>query len=124
MASSSAQHVHHLSISSCIFSVGRTLLRAFIFAYQLYFADPITYPIAKLLDHVLGGKHQITYKKAELKSFLQLQKASAAESLQEEEFAILNSVLELGTKQVEQIMTPLSVGLLSILPLMTSCVCN
>ena len=75
---------------------------------------PIAYPIAKLLDHVLGGKHQVTYKKAELKSFLQLQKTSATESLQEEEVAILNAVLDLSTKQVEQIMTPLSVYLLSI----------
>jgi metal transporter CNNM len=32
---------------------------------------PIAYPVAKLLDYVLGAESTHTYKKAELKSFLQ-----------------------------------------------------
>lgn len=37
----------------------------------MYFFYPIAYPIAKLLDYVLGQDAGHTYKKAELKSFLQ-----------------------------------------------------
>jgi len=32
---------------------------------------PIAWPVAKLLDYVLGSESGNTYKKAELKSFLQ-----------------------------------------------------
>ncbi|KAH9487394.1 hypothetical protein JR316_0001469 [Psilocybe cubensis] len=67
---------------------------------------PIAYPIAKLLDLVLGAdKHQL-YKKAELKSFLQFHRAGE-EPLRDDELAILNGVLELNTKNIESIMTPL-----------------
>ena len=70
---------------------------------------PIAYPIAKILDCVLGsGRHQ-TYKKAELKSFLQFHR-TGEEPLRDEELSILNGVLELNTKEVERIMTPLRVG--------------
>jgi CBS domain containing-hemolysin-like protein len=70
---------------------------------------PIAYPIAKILDCVLGaGRHQ-TYKKAELKSFLQFHR-TGEEPLRDEELVILNGVLELNTKEVERIMTPLRVG--------------
>ena len=69
---------------------------------------PIAYPIAKILDYVLGaGRHQ-TYKKAELKSFLQFHR-TGEEPLRDEELVILNGVLELNTKEVERIMTPLRV---------------
>lgn len=33
---------------------------------------PVAWPIAKLLDHILGSSEAHTYKKAELKSFLQV----------------------------------------------------
>ena len=70
---------------------------------------PIAYPIAKILDYVLGaGRHQ-TYKKAELKSFLQFHR-TGEEPLRDEELVILNGVLELNTKEVERIMTPLRVS--------------
>jgi CBS domain containing-hemolysin-like protein len=77
---------------------------------QLCFQSaPIAYPIAKILDYVLGaGTHQ-TYKKAELKSFLQFHR-TGEEPLRDEELVILNGVLELNTKEVERIMTPLRVG--------------
>jgi metal transporter CNNM len=75
------------------------LILMFVFA-------PIAYPIAKILDYVLGaGRHQ-TYKKAELKSFLQFHR-TGEEPLRDEELSILNGVLELNTKEVERIMTPL-----------------
>ncbi|KAH6901112.1 hemolysin [Coprinopsis sp. MPI-PUGE-AT-0042] len=67
---------------------------------------PVTWPIARLLDWVLGADTQHTYRKAELKSLLQLHR-TGAEPLKEVEINILSGVLELGSKNVESIMTPL-----------------
>lgn len=75
---------------------------------QLEPLAPIAYPIAKILDYVLGADKHQTYKKAELKSFLQFHR-TGVEPLRDQELAILNGVLELNTKQVERIMTPLRV---------------
>ncbi|KAF8870596.1 hypothetical protein CPB84DRAFT_1801877 [Gymnopilus junonius] len=72
----------------------------------MYLFAPIAWPIAKLLDYVLGKGEDHTYKKAELKSFLQFHR-NAEEPLRDDEIAILNGVLELNTKNVETIMTPL-----------------
>ena len=70
---------------------------------------PIAWPIAKLLDHVLGISDVHTYKKAELKSFLQFHR-TGEEPLRDDEICILNGVLELNAKKVESIMTPMKVG--------------
>jgi CBS domain containing-hemolysin-like protein len=70
---------------------------------------PIAWPIAKLLDYVLGKCDVHTYKKAELKSFLQFHR-TGEEPLRDDEISILNGVLELNTKRVERIMTPMKVG--------------
>jgi hypothetical protein len=69
---------------------------------------PIAWPIAKLLDYVLGVHDAHTYKKAELKSFLQFHR-TGEEPLRDDEISILNGVLELNTKNVEEIMTPMQV---------------
>ncbi|KAG5639175.1 hypothetical protein H0H81_006079 [Sphagnurus paluster] len=74
----------------------------------MWILSPIAWPIAKLLDWALGGKEQHTYKKAELKSFLQFHR-TGEEPLRDDEIAILNGVLELNTKKVESIMTPMQV---------------
>jgi metal transporter CNNM len=74
----------------------------------MWLLSPIAYPVAKLLDFVLGTKEQHTYKKAELKSFLQFHR-TGDEPLRDEEITILNGVLELNTTRVESIMTPLKV---------------
>ncbi|KAG5640538.1 hypothetical protein DXG03_008175 [Asterophora parasitica] len=71
---------------------------------------PVAYPIAKLLDWALGGKEHNTYKKAELRSFLQFHR-TGEEPLRDDEIAILNGVLELNTKKIEALMTPMKVGL-------------
>lgn len=70
------------------------------------FTAPIAYPIARLLDFALGAHTTNTYKKAELKSFLQFHR-TGEEPLRDDEIAILNGVLELNTKNVEEIMTPM-----------------
>lgn len=69
---------------------------------------PIAWPIAKVLDWVLGTREDGTYKKAELKTFLQFHQ-TGDEPLRDEEITILNAVLELNTKKVASIMTPLKV---------------
>jgi len=72
----------------------------------MYIFAPVAWPIAKLLDLVLGKNETHTYKKAELKSFLQFHR-TGEEPLRDDEISILNGVLELNTKNVETIMTPL-----------------
>ncbi|KAL9715597.1 hypothetical protein Ac2012v2_000039 [Leucoagaricus gongylophorus] len=73
---------------------------------MMYLFAPIAWPVAKLLDWILGANEQHTYKKAELKSFLQFHR-TGEEPLRDDEINILNGVLELNTKNVETIMTPL-----------------
>ncbi|KAL7422796.1 hypothetical protein Q5752_002092 [Cryptotrichosporon argae] len=68
---------------------------------------PIAYPIAMLLDYVLGRDEGHTYKKAELKSFLQFHR-EGQEPLRDDEIAILNGVLSLNDKRVNEIMTPIA----------------
>ncbi|KAF8168562.1 hypothetical protein B0H34DRAFT_646383 [Crassisporium funariophilum] len=73
---------------------------------MMYLLAPIAWPIAKLLDWVLGTHDHHTYKKAELKSFLQFHR-TGDEPLRDDEITILNGVLELNTRKVETIMTPM-----------------
>ncbi|TFK48051.1 DUF21-domain-containing protein [Heliocybe sulcata] len=73
---------------------------------MMYLFAPIAWPTAKLLDYVLGANEAHTYKKAELKSFLQFHR-TGEEPLRDDEISILNGVLELNTKNVEEIMTPM-----------------
>ncbi|KAJ6533725.1 DUF21-domain-containing protein [Mycena capillaripes] len=72
----------------------------------MYLFAPIAWPIARLLDLVLGTNEAHTYKKAELKSFLAFHR-TGEEPLRDDEISILNGVLELNTKNVEEIMTPM-----------------
>lgn len=65
---------------------------------MMYLFYPIAYPIAKLLDYVLGQDEGHTYKKAELKSFLQFHR-EGEEPLRDDEVStrcpsIVNALLE------------------------------
>lgn len=76
--------------------------------YGLY---PVAYPIAKLLDHVLGINHGIMFNRAGLKSFIKLHSRPSyalAERLHQEEVAVISSVLDLNETPVSSIMTPIS----------------
>ncbi|KAH8111452.1 DUF21-domain-containing protein [Phellopilus nigrolimitatus] len=70
------------------------------------FTAPIAWPIAKLLDYVLGADEEHTYKKAELRSFLQFHR-QGEEPLRDDEIKILNGVLELNMKSIVETMTPM-----------------
>jgi len=87
-----------------------------------YVLAPIAWPIAKLLDYVLGKNEIHTYKKAELRSFLQFHR-TGEEPLRDDEISILNGVLELNSKRVESIMTPMKVRLRSAVVSITA-TCN
>ncbi|ODN82343.1 hemolysin [Cryptococcus wingfieldii CBS 7118] len=76
-----------------------------VWAFMILFA-PIAWPTAKLLDYVLGTDEGHTYKKAELKSFLQFHR-EGEEPLRDDEIAILNGVLSLNDKHASEIMTPM-----------------
>lgn len=79
-------------------------------AYTLSPIAPVAYPIAWLLDRVLGSDDEgNTYKKAELRSFLQFHRNSP-EPLRDDEITILNGVLSLNDKKVDEIMTPMKVN--------------
>ncbi|CAE6532099.1 unnamed protein product [Rhizoctonia solani] len=73
---------------------------------MMYIFAPVAWPVAKLLDWVLGNDETNTYKKAELKSFLQFHR-EGAEPLRDDEISILNGVLSLNEKKVSEIMTPM-----------------
>ncbi|KAF5364586.1 hypothetical protein D9758_005613 [Tetrapyrgos nigripes] len=72
--------------------------------WSMWILSPIAYPIAKLLDYILGIHSTHTYKKSQLKSFLAFH-CTGEEPLKDEEIRILNGVLELGSKKAEKIMT-------------------
>ncbi|KAL0570410.1 hypothetical protein V5O48_011545 [Marasmius crinis-equi] len=73
---------------------------------------PIAYPIAKLLDRVVGVHESHTYRKTELKSLLELHR-TGEEPLEDDEITILTGVLDLRSKRIEKIMTPLKARAIS-----------
>lgn len=81
------------------------------FAYPVrllqYLLAPLGYPIAMLLDYVLGADHGITYKKAQLKELVSLSDAAHGGNLSEDEVTIIRGALELGEKLVDDVMTDL-----------------
>ncbi|KAM0749153.1 DUF21-domain-containing protein [Meredithblackwellia eburnea MCA 4105] len=74
----------------------------------MYLEYPVAYPIAKLLDWLLGESHGTLYKKAELKTLVNIHGHVGEDMLNEDEVTIISAVLELGAKPVSHIMTPLS----------------
>ncbi|KAI8322383.1 DUF21-domain-containing protein [Martensiomyces pterosporus] len=81
------------------------------FAYPVrilqYLLSPLGYPIALLLDYILGADHGITYKKAELKELVSLSDTAHGGNLSNDEVTIIRGALELGEKLVIEVMTEL-----------------
>ncbi|KAJ1664490.1 hypothetical protein EV178_004102 [Coemansia sp. RSA 1646] len=81
------------------------------FAYPVrllqYALSPLGYPIAMLLDYVLGADHGIIYKKAELKELVSLSDTAHGGNLSVDEVTIIRGALELGEKLVVEVMTEL-----------------
>lgn len=76
----------------------------------MWFTAPISWPIAKLLDRLLGENHGTVYKKSGLKTLVTLHKTlgtSPTDRLNEDEVTIISAVLDLKDKAVGDIMTPM-----------------
>ncbi|OJD17206.1 hypothetical protein AJ78_02699 [Emergomyces pasteurianus Ep9510] len=75
----------------------------------MYIMSPVAWPIAKLLDRILGEDHGTIYKKAGLKTLVTLHKnlGQAGEQLNSDEVTIISAVLDLKEKSVGSIMIPM-----------------
>ncbi|RHZ53456.1 hypothetical protein CDV55_102369 [Aspergillus turcosus] len=75
----------------------------------MYIMSPVAWPVAKLLDRLLGEDHGTIYKKAGLKTLVTLHKTlgEAGEQLNSDEVTIISAVLDLKEKSVGSIMTPM-----------------
>jgi metal transporter CNNM len=76
--------------------------------YGLY---PVAYPIAMLLDLLLGPSHGVFFNRSGLKTLAVLQERrgyTSAERLNREEVAVISSVLDLNETPISAIMTPIS----------------
>ena len=67
---------------------------------------PVAWPIAKLLDYVLGESEDTVYKKSGLKTLITMHR-SLGQILNHDEVTIISAVLDLKEKSVEDIMTPM-----------------
>ncbi|KAI9497321.1 hypothetical protein BDB00DRAFT_805993 [Zychaea mexicana] len=86
----------------------KTAWMVLVLMYAMY---PIAYPTAILLDYFLGESHGTVYKKAGLKTLVSLHQAvhpSDVEALTSDEVTIIGAVLDLRSKPVSQIMTPIA----------------
>ncbi|KAJ5089833.1 hypothetical protein N7532_008517 [Penicillium argentinense] len=75
----------------------------------MYIMSPVAWPVAKLLDRLLGEDHGTIYKKAGLKTLVTLHRTlgEAGEQLNSDEVTIISAVLDLKEKSVGAIMTPM-----------------
>lgn len=75
----------------------------------MYIMAPIAWPTAKLLDYLLGQDHGTVYKKAGLKTLVDLHRTMGDDGhqLNSDEVTIISAVLDLKEKSVGSIMTPM-----------------
>ncbi|PVH80008.1 DUF21-domain-containing protein [Cadophora sp. DSE1049] len=78
--------------------------------WVMYLLFPIAYPIAKLLDRLLGLSHGIIFNRAGLKTLITLHERlsfSPTERLNREEVTVISTIIDLNAKPVSSIMTPI-----------------
>lgn len=73
----------------------------------MYVMLPVAYPVAVLLDNLLGEDHGTMYKKSGLKTLVTLHRTMGVERLTQDEVTIISAVLDLKEKEVKEIMTPI-----------------
>ncbi|KAK4189350.1 putative transporter [Podospora australis] len=76
---------------------------------MMYLTAPVAWPIAKLLDKLLGEDHGTVYKKSGLKTLVTLHKnlGEVSQRLNQDEVTIISAVLDLKEKPVANVMTPM-----------------
>ncbi|XP_048127731.1 DUF21 domain-containing protein At5g52790-like isoform X2 [Rhodamnia argentea] len=84
-------------------------LSAFVRLLLLVFL-PVSYPISKMLDWLLGRAHSALYRRAELKTLVDLHanKAGKGGDLSHHETSIITGALDLTQKTAKDAMTPIS----------------
>ncbi|EKD14785.1 uncharacterized protein L3040_003995 [Drepanopeziza brunnea f. sp. 'multigermtubi'] len=91
--------------------------------WVMYGLFPIAYPVAKLLDRLLGLNHGLVFNRAGLKTLLGLHErmglAASSERLSREEVALLSTILDLDARPISSMMIPVpklfALGLNSLL---------
>ncbi|KAK6159175.1 hypothetical protein DH2020_006489 [Rehmannia glutinosa] len=92
---------HGLAIGAAVAPVVRVLV---------WICFPIAYPISKLLDLLLGHRHRALFRRAELKTLVNLHgnEAGKGGELKHDETTIIAGALELSEKTAGDAMTPIS----------------
>lgn len=75
----------------------------------MYLMSPISWPVGKLLDLLVGGDHFVGYRRVELKTLFTLHKkmGQTEDRLIPDEVSIIHGTLGLMDKPVTRIMTPI-----------------
>ncbi|KAN0115426.1 DUF21 domain containing protein [Hyaloscypha variabilis] len=79
--------------------------------WLMYCFFPVAFPIAKVLDFLLGHNHGMVFDRLGLKTLLMFHDGlhhSTRERLNTDEISILSSVLDFNSLQVSSVMTPIS----------------
>ncbi|KAL5614858.1 hypothetical protein BROUX41_004939 [Berkeleyomyces rouxiae] len=76
---------------------------------MMWLMAPLSWPIAKLLDWILGEDHPTVYKKSGLKQLVNLHQTlgDVSNRLNADEVTIISAVLDLKDKPVRDVMTPM-----------------
>ncbi|KAG0599687.1 hypothetical protein M758_12G171400 [Ceratodon purpureus] len=92
---------HGLAIGAAMAPAVRVLVIVFL---------PVTYPISKLLDYILGPGEAALFRRAELKTLVAFHgnEAGKGGELTHDETTIIPGALELTEKTAVQAMTPIS----------------
>jgi CBS domain containing-hemolysin-like protein len=72
----------------------------------IWILSPVTRPLGKMLDNIVGEQSQGVYSKEELYKILEEHKSSEYSDIEAEEIEIVRHALSFGSKQVREIMTP------------------
>ncbi len=75
----------------------------------MWLTAPLSWPMAKLLDWILGTHEGTIYKKSGLKTLVTLHQSigEVSERLNTDEVTIIRAVLDLKAKSVGAVMTPM-----------------
>jgi metal transporter CNNM len=82
-----------------------------VFAWPVWIIErllfPIAYPIAKILDWILGSSHETRYRRSQLKELVALHAESEHGPLDDGEVRYLRNILDMQSKTVENVYTRL-----------------